>query len=106
MALWKSVTFFLFLLPYYTQIRQTAFFPFPPHPFTRAYVLLQFNLVDTISSCHLAPCTISIWCCDMTLFNPMYNMHLRATDMTTGSIGGVQIHIYLVNGTTDSLCPM
>ena len=41
----------------------------------------------------------------MILSSPMYNTHLRATDTTTSSIGGAQIHIYLVNGTTDSLRP-
>ena len=78
---------------------------FLPHPLPRAYVLLQFDLMDTISSCRLVPCMISIWCCDMILLSPMYNIHLRATDMTTSSIGGDQIHIYLVSGTTDSLHP-
>ena len=58
---------FSFILPYYTQIRQTASLPFLPHPITRACVLLQFNLADLISSYHLMPCMISIWCCDTIL---------------------------------------
>ena len=33
----------------------------------------------------------------------LYDTHLRATHMTTSSIGGVQIPIYLVSSTTDSL---
>ena len=39
----------------------------------------------------------------MILPVPLYNTHLKATDMTTGSIGGAQIHIYLVSSTTNSL---
>ena len=95
----------------------TSFFPFAllhtdtldcllsflPHPLTRAYVLLQFDLADAISSCCLLPCTISIWHCDMILFILLYDTHLRATHTTTSSIGGVQIPIYLVSSTTDSL---
>ena len=69
----------------------------------RAPVLLQFNLADTILSSCLMPCTISIWCCDMILPALLYDIHLRATHMTTSSIGGVQIPIYLVSSTTDSL---
>ena len=33
----------------------------------------------------------------------MYDTHLRATYMTTSSIRGVQIPIYLVSNATDSL---
>ena len=38
-----------------------------PHPLPRANVLLQFDLVDTILSCCLMPCTISIWHQNMIL---------------------------------------
>jgi hypothetical protein len=75
-----------------------------PPPSIGLLYLLRSNLIFTIRSCRLMPCTISIWCCDMILPIPMYDTHLRATDMTTSSIGGAQIHIYLVNSTTDSLC--
>ena len=34
---------------------------------------------------------------------PMYDTHLRATHTTTSSTRGVQIPIYLVSSTTDSL---
>ena len=34
----------------------------------------------------------------------MYDTHLKATDTTTSSIGGVLILNYLVNSTTVSLC--
>ena len=92
-----------FPLPYYTQIRRTAFFPLSPHPLTRAHVLLQFNLTDAIPSYCLLSCTISIWHCDTISSILLYDIHLRATHMTTSSIGGVQIPIYLVSSTTDSL---
>ena len=39
----------------------------------------------------------------MILSIPLYDIHLRATHTTTSSIGGVQISIYLVSSTTDSL---
>ena len=74
-----------------------------PHPLPRAPVLLQFNLADSIPSYYPMPCTISIWHCDMILPALLYNTHLRATHTTTSSIGGVQIPIYLVSSTTDSL---
>ena len=76
---------------------------FSPPSFPQAPVLLRFNLADTISSYCLMPCTISIWYCDIILPILLYDTHLRATHTTTGSIGGVQIPIYLVSSTTDSL---
>ena len=78
-------------------------FPLSPILSQRACVLLQFNLTVTISSYHLMPCTICIWCCDTILPIPMYDTHLRATHTTTSSTRGVQIPIYLVSSTTDSL---
>ena len=87
------------------QTHQTAS-SLSPLSYHRACVLLQFDLTVVISSYRLVLCTISIWCCDTILPHPVYDIHLRATDMTTSSIGGVQIHIYLVNRTTDSLCPV
>ena len=94
---------FLFFSPYYMQIHQTAFFPLSPILSQRAYVLLQFDLTDMIPSCCLTPCTISIWHCETILLSLLYNTHLGATHTTTSSIGGVQIPIYLVSSTTDSL---
>ena len=76
---------------------------FLPHPLTRAYVLLRSNLADMIPSYCLMTCTISIWCCNMILLILLYNTHLGATHTSTSSIGGVQIPIYLVSSTTDSL---
>ena len=76
---------------------------FLPHPHIMACVLLWFDLTAMILSYCLMPCTISIWCCDMILSTPMYDTHLRATYMTISSVRGVQIPIYLVSSTTDSL---
>ena len=86
----------LSLLPYYTQIRWTAFFPLSP-----------------ILSQGFCTFTIHIWRCDtishvrytsgVVIRSLMYDTHLRATHTTTSSIRGVQIPIYLVSNATDSL---
>ena len=94
---------FLLFLPYYMQICWTASFPLFSLPFIGLLYLLQFNLTFTIPTYCLVSCTISIWCCNMISPALIYDTHLRATDMTTNSIGGAQILIYLVNSTTDSL---
>ena len=98
-----SVTFSFSFCPTTHTDMSDCLLSFLPHPLPRAPVLLQFNLADTILSSCLMPCMISIWCCDMILPALLYDIHLRATHMTTSSIGGVQIPIYLVSSTTDSL---
>ena len=60
----------------------------------RASVLLQSHLVAS----HPVRYSSSV-----AIRSLMYDTHLRATHMTTSSIGGVQIPIYLVSNTTDSL---
>ena len=105
-GIWRfcdNLLHFSFSLPYYMQTCWTAPFLYPPSSH-RDNVLLQFDLTATISSCHLTSCMISIWCCNTILSIPMYNIHLRATHTTTSSSRGVQIPIYLVSSTTDSLC--
>ena len=74
-----------------------------PHLFTRAHVLLRYNLADAIPSYGVMSCTISIWRCNTIWPVLLYDTHLRATHTTTSSIRGVQIPIYLVSSTTDSL---
>ena len=98
----RPVMFFFLLALLHADMSDCLLSPLP-HPLTRAHVLLQFNLADTIPSCHLTSCTISIWRRDMILPSPLYDTHLRATHTTTSSIGGVQIPIYLVSSTMDSL---
>ena len=61
--------------------------------YTRAAVL-QFHLVTTCPVQYRSGIAIQI---------SLYDTHLRATHMTTSSSRGVQIPIYLVISTTDSL---
>ena len=74
--------------------------PFLPHPFTR---LLYFYDLILLTRSHLvASCPVR-YSSGAAIRSAMYDTHLRATHTTTGSIGGVQIPIYLVSDATDSL---
>ena len=91
-------------LPFYMQIHWTASFPLSPLLPQGLLYFIQFDLAPTIQSCNLMSCTISIWHGDTISSIFLYDTHLCATHMTTSSIRGVQIHIYLVSSTTDPLC--
>ena len=74
----------------------------PPSIRATVFIMIWSHVYDLILSPHaLYDIYLLLW---YDLAIPMYDTHIRATDMTTGSIGGAQIHIYLVNSTTDSLC--
>ena len=96
-----STSVMFFFPPYYNQIHQTASFLFPPSShkglvyFYNSILLLRLHLT---TSCHVR------YVSDVAILPiPMYDTHLRATHTTTSSTRGVQIPIYLVSSTTDSL---
>ena len=97
-----NVTFFLSFTLLHTDTLDCLLSSLP-HPLLRASVLLWSDLTDMIPSHHLMPCMISIWQRNMILPALLYDTHLGATHTTTSSIGGVQIPIYLVSSTTESL---
>ena len=96
----SSVTILSFFLPYYTQIRRTAFFPFSPHPLIG--LLYFYDLIWLTRFRLVASCPVR-YSSDVVIRSLMYDTYLRATHTTTSSIRGVQIPIYLVSNTTDSL---
>ena len=71
-----------------------------PHPLTG---LLYFYDLILLTRSHLAAFCPVRYASSVAIRSPMYDTHLRATHMTTSSIGGVQIPIYLVSNTMDSL---
>ena len=71
-----------------------------PHPLTG---LLYFYDLILLTRSHLvASCPVR-YSSGVAIRSPMYDTNLRATHTTTSGIGGVQIPIYLVSNTTDSL---
>ena len=71
-----------------------------PHPLTGPlyfYDLIWLTRFHLVASC-LVRCAS-----DVVIRSLMYDTYLRATHMTTSSIRGVQIPIYLVSDATDSL---
>ena len=91
----------------HTQIPWTAPLLFsPPHTEARVrYDLMSLSLYDMISRCSLpvrhAPAPLSCTIRSHVLF--VYDINLGATTTTILGIRGVQIPIYLVTSTTDSL---
>ena len=73
---------------------------FIPHPLIGP---LYFYDLIFLTRSHLAASCLVRYASGVAMPSPMYDIYLRATHTTTGSIGGVQIPIYLVSNTTDSL---
>ena len=96
----RHICYDSFFLPYYTQIRRTASFLSPPHPLIG---LLYFYDLILLMRSHLATSRPVRYISSVEIRSTMYDTHLRATHTTTSSIRGVQIPIYLVSNTTDSL---
>ena len=71
-----------------------------PHPLIG---LLYFYDLISLTRFHLAASCPVRYASIAAIRSPMYDIYLRATHTTTSSIGGVQISIYLVSSTTDSL---
>ena len=65
-------------------------------------LLYFYDLILLVQSHLVASCSVR-YASSVAIQSPMYDTHLQATHTTTSSIGGVQIPIYLVSNTTDSL---
>ena len=64
---------------------------------------LYFYDLIFLTRSHLAASCPVRYASGVAMRSLMYDTYLRATHTTTSSIGGVQIPIYLVSNTTDSL---
>ena len=71
-----------------------------PHPLIG---LLYFYDPIWLTRSYLVASCLVRYSSGVVIRSLMYDTHLRATDTTTSSIRGVQIPIYLVSNTTDSL---
>ena len=71
-----------------------------PHPLLG--LLYFYDLIFLTRSYLTASCPVR-YASGVAIRSPVYDTYLRATHTTTSSIGGVQIPIYLVSNTTDSL---
>ena len=71
-----------------------------PHPLIG---LLYFYDLILLMRSYLATSRPVRYTSSVAIRSTMYDTHLRATHTTTSSIRGVQIPIYLVSNTTDSL---
>ena len=93
--------FFPFALPYADT--SDCLLSSLPHPHTKGSCTftIQSRWYNSILSPHALYDTYLMVQYDLVF--PLYDTHLQATHTTTSSIGGVQIPIYLVSNTTDSL---
>ena len=77
-----------------------CFLPSLPHPLIGP---LYFYDIIWLTRFHLVASCLVRYLSGVVIRSTMYDTHLRATHTTTSSIRGVQIPIYLVSDTTDSL---